>query len=76
MSKRLKMLWLSPMLLVMSGCAGGLIAAPATVSAYCLIAKPIGYDTTKDTPETVRAIETHNSQWVCVCEHDCPVASK
>jgi hypothetical protein len=72
MSKRLKTLWSFPMLLAMSGCVGGLTAAPATVSDYCLIAKPIGYDTTHDTPATVKAVETHNSQWVCVCEHDCP----
>jgi hypothetical protein len=44
------------------------------VSSYCAIAAPIGYDTTKDTPETVAAIEMHNSKWVCVCESDCPKA--
>jgi hypothetical protein len=39
---------------------------------YCKIAKPIGFDTVKDTPETVAAIEAHNSAWACVCENDCP----
>jgi hypothetical protein len=43
------------------------------VSDYCRIAKPIGYDSKADTAETVKAIEAHNSAWVCVCEKDCPV---
>jgi hypothetical protein len=42
------------------------------VSDYCRIAKPISYDGLRDTPETVRDIEAHNSRWVCVCENDCP----
>lgn len=58
-------------LFVMSGCATG-STAPVVVSDYCRIARPIGYDTTRDTPETVKAVEQHNSQWVCLCEHDCP----
>lgn len=75
-SKLPKMLWSLPILCALSACATGLTGpAPATVSDYCLIAKPIGYDGTKDTPETVKAIEAHNSQWVCVCEHDCPKPS-
>jgi hypothetical protein len=43
------------------------------VSDYCRIAKPIGYDSAADTAETVKAVEAHNSAWVCVCEKDCPV---
>jgi hypothetical protein len=42
---------------------------------YCRIAKPIYYDMDKDTPETIRQIETHNSRFVCVCELDCPKPS-
>jgi len=42
------------------------------VNSYCAIAAPIGYDTTRDTPKTVAAIEVHNSKWVCLCEQDCP----
>jgi hypothetical protein len=38
------------------------------ISDYCRIAKPITYDTTKDTPDTVAQIEEHNSKWVAVCE--------
>lgn len=76
MSKLLKTPWPLLILFGLSGCVTGSIGqGPATVSDYCLIAKPIGYDGTKDTPETVRAIEAHNSQWVCVCEHDCPKPS-
>ena len=76
MSKLPKMLWSSLIPLALSGCVTGSIApGPATVSDYCLIAKPIGYDSTKDSAETVRSIEAHNSQWVCVCEHDCPKPS-
>jgi hypothetical protein len=70
---RTRLSMLSLILLATSGCVTGSIdRAPATVSDYCLIAKPIGYDTTKDSTETVTAIEAHNSQWVCVCEKDCP----
>ena len=58
-------------LFAISGCAIG-STAPAAISDYCRIAKPISYDTSVDSPETVRAIEVHNSQYVCVCEHDCP----
>lgn len=58
---------------VMSGCVTD-STAPVPVNSYCAIAVPIGYDTTKDTAETVAAIEAHNSQWVCLCESDCPKA--
>jgi hypothetical protein len=76
-SRKLKTLLSLSILLGLSGCVTGSIGrAPATISDYCLIAKPIAYDGEKDTPETVKAIEDHNSQWVCVCEHDCPTASK
>jgi uncharacterized protein YceK len=54
-----------------SGCVTGL-TVPAPVNSYCAIAAPIDYDTTRDTPKTVAAIEVHNSKWVCLCEQDCP----
>jgi len=56
------------MLLALSACGKGL----TVVSDYCAIGAPIGYDSKKDSPETVRAVEAHNSKWVCVCEKDCP----
>jgi hypothetical protein len=34
--------------------------------------KPISYDSKKDTPETVKEIEAHNSRWACLCDKDCP----
>lgn len=71
MSKRLTKLWPLPILFAMSGCAHG-STAPAVVSDYCRIAAPIGYDSQRDTAETVAEIEAHNSEWVCVCENDCP----
>ena len=79
MSYRDRSIWRStllmlPILCATSGCAIG-STGPAAVSDYCRIAQPIGYDSTKDTPETVKAIEAHNSQYVCVCEHDCPSAA-
>lgn len=64
-------LWLLTTLFALSGCAGGL-TAPAVVSDYCRIARPISYDTKTDSPETVAEVEEHNSKWVCVCENDCP----
>ncbi len=45
---------------------------PVPLSNYCALTKPITYDTTKDTPETVAEIEAHNSRYECVCNHDCP----
>lgn len=65
------------MLPVLSACAPDLIAAkPQAMSDYCLIAKPISYDTKADSAATVSAIEAHNSVWVCLCEHDCPKPSQ
>lgn len=53
----------------MSGCA---TVSTVPINSYCAIARPLGYDATKDTAETVAAVEAHNSKWVCVCESDCP----
>lgn len=61
--------------LALSACAtasGDLRKMPVGINNYCQIAKPIGYDFEKDTADTVKAIEAHNSAWVCVCENDCP----
>ena len=77
---RSRLNWVRPLSLcltlsAMSGCAiGSTGLAPA--SSYCAISRPIGYDSKADTPETVAQIEAHNSKFVCVCEHDCPVAVK
>ena len=75
MLRKLKPLWLLPILLVTSACVSG-STAPLVVSDYCRIAKPIGYDSKADSAETVKAIEAHNSQWVCLCEADCPAGIK
>ena len=72
MLNKLKPLWLLPILCATSACVSG-STAPLVVSDYCRIAKPIGYDSKADTAETVRAIELHNSAWLCLCEKDCPV---
>ncbi len=72
MSRKLRVLSLLLILLGMGGCVHGSTDRPAAVSDYCRIAKPIFYDTTKDTAETVKGVEAHNSQWACVCESDCP----
>jgi hypothetical protein len=58
-------------LFVTSGCVTDL-TAPAPVNSYCAIAKPITYDATQDTPETIAEVELHNSVFVCLCEDDCP----
>jgi hypothetical protein len=68
-SPRLKPLLTLMILLGLTGCVTG---STALVGDYCRIAKPIGYDSKADTAETVKAIETHNSQWACVCDGDCP----
>lgn len=73
MLRKLKPLWLLPILCVTSACVSG-STAPLVVSDYCRIAKPIGYDSRVDSAETIRAIEAHNSAWVCVCESDCPAS--
>ena len=69
MSPKLKLLWTLTIPLVLTGCVTG---STAIVGDYCRIAKPISYDSKTDTAETVKAIETHNSMWVCLCESDCP----
>ena len=71
MLSKLKRLWLLPILCATSACVVG-STAPLVVSDYCRIAQPIGYDSRADTAETVKAIEAHNSAWVCVREQDCP----
>jgi hypothetical protein len=71
MLKKLIALLLLMMPTALSGCVNA-STAPLVVSDYCRIAKPIAYDSAKDTPETVKDIEAHNSRWVCVCENDCP----
>jgi len=80
MSYRSRSNWARPLLpclilSAMSGCVTG-STGPVPVSSYCAIAKPIFYDGIKDTAETVRQVEDHNSQYVCICENDCPVAVK
>ena len=70
-----KRLLLLPILTVTSGCVTDL-TAPAHLNSYCAIAKPISYDMTKDTAETVLEIEAHNSKFVCICEADCPKGVK
>ena len=45
-------------------------------NSYCAIAKPISYDGKADTAETVGQIEKHNSQFICLCENDCPAGAK
>ena len=64
-----KLLLLFPTLFVMSGCA---TVSTVPVNSYCAIAKPISYDATQDTAETVKEVEIHNSVFVCLCEQDCP----
>lgn len=71
MSNKLRMLCASLILLAMSACAID-STAPGAVSNYCRIAQPISYDSVSDSPETVKAVEEHNSKYVCVCEGDCP----
>lgn len=72
---RLRPLWLLPTLSAMSGCVTA-STGPVATDSYCAIARPIGYDSGKDSAETVAEIEAHNSKWVCVCEQDCPAAVK
>ena len=72
MLRKLNALALLLTLPALSACVTGSTGAVVAVSDYCRIAKPISYDSTKDTPETARAVEKHNSEYVCVCEHDCP----
>ncbi len=72
MLPKLKPLWTLTIPLVLTGCV---TSSTALVGDYCRIAKPISYDSKTDTAETVKAIETHNSTWVCLCESDCPAST-
>ncbi len=69
LGKQNKLTWLLIPLWT-SACAP-VLTAPAVVSDYCSIAKPIEYDSAKDTGETVKQIEQHNRRWVCLCEQIC-----
>lgn len=63
--------WVGPLLLclILTETSGCVTASTAPVAnSYCHIAKPITYDTIKDTLDTVKQIEAHNSQWIAVCE--------
>jgi hypothetical protein len=73
--KRLKLLSLPLILSATSACVHDLTEAEIK-GDYCRIAGPITYDTKADTPETVKQIERHNSQFVCVCEGDCPTKTE
>ena len=72
-----KLHWVKPplLLLILSALSGCATVSTVPVNSYCAIAKPISYDATKDTSETVKEIEAHNSVFVCVCEADCPKGS-
>lgn len=73
MSSKHRTRWISLTLLVLSGCATASTTPPAS-GEYCRVAKPIRYNSKLDSPATVAAIQAHDSQWVCVCEQDCPKA--
>jgi hypothetical protein len=60
------------LLLILSALNGCATVSTVPANSYCVIAKPITYDVTKDTSETAREIEAHNSVFVCLCENDCP----
>jgi hypothetical protein len=69
--------WVRPLLLclILTATSGCVTASTVPVAnSYCAIAKPISYASDKDAHETVRQIEAHNSQWVCLCEQDCPAS--
>jgi len=70
-SNSAKLLLLSLILSATSGCVTDLTEHVPT-NGYCSMTKPISYDSKKDTPETVKQIEAHNSRWACVCDNDCP----
>ena len=67
-----RLLSASLILSVTSGCA---TVSTVPVNSYCAIAKPITYDATQDTPETVAEVEAHNSRFICLCEQDCPATA-
>ena len=75
MNSSVKSIWRNtPLLLLIligtSGCVTDL--TPPTTNSYCAISKPISYNSRTDSTSTVAQIEAHNSQWVCLCEQDCP----
>ena len=66
-----RLLLASLILTALSGCATVSTEA-VPLNSYCAIAKPITYDATQDTSETIKEIEAHNSAFICICEVDCP----
>ena len=66
---------LPSLFLILSALSGCATVSTVPVNSYCAIAKPITYDATQDTPETVAEIEAHNSRFICLCEQDCPATA-
>lgn len=60
-------------LLAATGCASGSTAIETGkgTPAACDMFQPIRASS-RDTAETQRQIDAHNSVWVCLCEKDCP----
>ena len=65
-------LLLLPMILIGTGACVTSSTGIAIKGDYCRIAKPITFDGKADTAETITQIQLHNSQYMCVCENDCP----
>lgn len=52
---------------VISGCATNTVVTDTSCSVF----GPITYSS-RDTTDTVRQINEHNSVYACVCDKDCP----
>lgn len=75
MYSKLKPLLPYLMLLAMTGCAANLTTRlAASSSEYCRIVQPIHYNSKLDSPATVKAAQSLDSQWACLCQQDCPEA--
>ncbi len=58
-------------LFALTGCDLNM-TGPVPLNNYCALTKPITFDGTKDTKQTIAEIEAHNSRFECVCNRDCP----
>jgi hypothetical protein len=43
------------------------VGDPVSAARFCVVAEPITYSSTKDTPESVEQIRAHNRKWTELC---------
>lgn len=67
-SPRLMLPALLCVLMTLPTCAPTLTTATTACRAFC----PISYSASKDTPQTVQEVRSHNAAWGAICPNEAP----